>query len=145
MLSGESSDKMVRIPKEMYDGIMEIISMYPEYGWKGPAEFVRDAVRRYLEEIKNREKLYRKLAPRLPGRIIAILREVAGEKLAMRIERELEKIEFEDPKLYYTQVLMVLSKYVGKGAAQLLAKRIMEIMMEELKYEEESENRNTRI
>jgi len=145
MLSGESSDKMVRIPKEMYDGIMEIISMYPEYGWKGPAEFVRDAVRRYLEEIKNREKLYRKLAPRLPGRIIAILREVAGEKLAMRIERELEKIEFEDPKVYYTQELMVLSKYVGKGAAQLLAKRIMEIMMEELKYEEESENRNTRI
>ncbi len=145
MLSGEGGDKMVRVPKEMYDGIMEIITLYPEYGWKGPAEFVRDAVRRYMEDIKNREKIYRKLAPKLPMKIITVLREVAGEKLKEKIEREIEKIEFEDPKVYYTQILMVLSKYVGKGAAQLLAKRILEIMMEELKYEEESRDWNPRI
>lgn len=131
--------KMVRIPKEMYDSILEIISLYPEYGWKGPAEFVRDAVRRYLEEIRCRERFYRSVGDRLPRSILEVLREAVGDKLAKKIELELENIELENLREYYYRVVNVLSKYMSKNSAELIAKRILEIIKEEIKYSEESE------
>jgi len=48
--------RKVSIPDEFWKRIEKIVTKYPEYGYSSVAEFVKDAVRRRLEEIEKEIK-----------------------------------------------------------------------------------------
>ncbi len=123
---GNSEDKMVRVPKDMYDAISELIKKYPQYGWKGPSEFVRDAIRRYLEELNRREIILQRAMKVMPNRVKALLNRFMGDKEAELAYREIMKIETRDPGEYIQKVVNILSEHVGEKLAELIAKRIVE-------------------
>ena len=125
-MSGSGEDKMVRVPKEMYDAIGEIIRSYPQYGWKGPSEFVRDAIRRYVEELRRREIVLRKAIKVMPDRVKNILQKFMGEDEAGEAYRKIKDIKEEDPEEYVKKVVEVLEGYVGRQLAELIARRIVE-------------------
>ena len=124
-------DKMVRVPKEMYESISEIIKKYPQYGWKGPSEFVRDAIRRYIKEIQDREIVYRHAVEGMPDRISEILMDFFGEEEAREVYREINRIEESEPERYIQRVVGVLEGRVGRNLAELLARRLVEVEIDE--------------
>ncbi len=128
-----SEDKMVRVPKDMYDAIGEIIKKYPQYGWKGPSEFVRDAVRRYVEELNRREVILKRAAAAMPGKVREILSRFMGPKEAEEAYQEIRDIKADDANEFIAEAVNILSKYVGDALAEIIAKRIVE----ERKYESE--------
>ncbi len=125
-MSSSGEDKMVRVPKEMYDAIGEIIKNYPQYGWKGPSEFVRDAIRRYVEELRRREILLRKAMKAMPDRVKNILQKFMGEAEADDAYRKINEIDEKDPEKYLEKVIDILKDYVGKQLAEIIARRIVE-------------------
>ena len=125
-MSGSAEDKMVRVPKEMYDAIGEIIKDYPQYGWKGPSEFVRDAIRRYVEDLRRKELVLRKAMKAMPDRVKNILQKFMGEEEANEAYRKIKEIKEEDPEKYMNKVIEVLEGYVGRQLAEIIAKRIVE-------------------
>ncbi len=125
-VSGSGEDKMVRVPKDMYDAIGEIIKTYPQYGWKGPSEFVRDAIRRYVEELHQREVVLRKALKIMPDRVKVVLQKFMGEEEAEEAYRKIKAIKEEDPEEYVKKVVKVLEEYVGRQLAELIARRIVE-------------------
>ncbi len=119
-------DKMVRVPRDMYEAIGEIIREYPQYGWKGPSEFVRDAVRRYVEEVKRREVILRRAIKEMPDRIKLILVNFMGEEEAEESYRKIKGIKEEEPEKYIEDVIGILQDKVGRNLAELIARRIVE-------------------
>ncbi len=117
---------MVRVPKDMYDAIGELIKKYPQYGWKGPSEFVRDAIRRYVEELHRREIILKKAMKVMPDRVKMILSRFMGEDEAMEAYRRIMEIREEDPEEYIGEVVNVLKEYVGEKLAEIIARRIVE-------------------
>ena len=123
---GNSEDKMVRVPKDMYDAIGDIIKKYPQYGWKGPSEFVRDAIRRYVEELKRREILLERAVKIMPNRVKAILSKFMGPAEAEEAYEKIMAIQEKEPEEYIKEVVNILSDYVGEKLAELIARRIVE-------------------
>lgn len=117
---------MVRVPKEMYLAIYEIIKEYPHYGWKGPSEFVRDAIRRYVKEIKERELILKKAMGYMPQRIESILRNFMDEEDAREMAQKIEEIDEEDAEEYVARVVDILQDKLGPTLAELLARRLLE-------------------
>jgi len=124
---GSEEDKMVRVPKEMYEAINEIIKRYPYYGWKGPSEFVRDAIRRYVKEINEKEVLLRKALGYMPNRIEEMLRDFMGEEEAKEVSEKIAAINEKDPEEYVRKVVDILKGRVGQNLAELIAKRLLEV------------------
>ncbi len=131
---GNSEDKMVRVPKDMYDAIGDIIKKYPQYGWKGPSEFVRDAVRRYVEELYRREMVLKRAAQEMPGRVKDILSRFMGPEEAEEAYGEIKAIDAEDVDEFIKEAVNVLKKYVGDALAEIIARRIVEERENEGKY-----------
>ena len=125
-MSGSTEDKMVRVPKEMYDAISEIIKNYPQYGWKGPSEFVRDAIRRYVEELHRKEMVLREAMRVMPDKVKNILQKFMGEEEADEAYRNVKEIIEDDPEEYVNKVIDVLKDYVGRQLAEIIARRIVE-------------------
>ena len=125
-MGGNSEDKMVRVPRDMYEAIGEIIKEYPQYGWKGPSEFVRDAVRRYVEEVKRREIVLRKAIKVMPDRIKVILTNFMGEEEAEESYRKIKEIKDNEPEKYIDEVIEILQSKVGRNLAELIARKIVE-------------------
>ena len=123
---GSEEDKMVRVPKDMYMAIHEIIKKYPHYGWKGPSEFVRDAIRRYVKEIREREIIMRKAMGTMPTRIESILSNFMDEDDARQLANEIEKLETQDPEEYVKKVVDILKSRLGYTLAELLAQTLLE-------------------
>ncbi len=121
-----SEDKMVRVPRDMYDAIGELIKKYPQYGWKGPSEFVRDAIRRYVEELKRREILLERAKKVMPDRVKVILSKFMGPEEAKEAYEKIMRIEEKDPEKYIAEVVKILEDYVGAKLADLIARRIVE-------------------
>jgi len=121
-----SEDKMVRVPRDMYDAIGELIKKYPQYGWKGPSEFVRDAIRRYIEELKRREILLERAKKVMPDRVKLILSKFMGVEEAKEAYVKIMRIEEKDPEKYIAEVVKILEDYVGAKLAELIARRIVE-------------------
>jgi len=131
---GTSDDKMVRVPKDMYDAIGEIIKKYPQYGWKGPSEFVRDAVRRYVDELRRREIILKRAAEAMPGRVKDILSRFMGPEEASEAYEEIKKINERDADKFIQEAVKVLKKYVGEALAEIIARRIVEERINEGEY-----------
>ncbi len=123
---GNNEDKMVRVPKDMYDAIGDIIKKYPQYGWKGPSEFVRDAIRRYVEELKRREILLERAVKVMPNRVKVILSKFMGPAEAEEAYEKIMGIQEKEPEEYIMEVVNILSDYVGEKLAELIARRIVE-------------------
>ncbi len=123
---GSEEDKMVRVPKDMYLAIHEIIKEYPYYGWKGPSEFVRDAIRRYVKEIREREMLIRRAMGTMPSRIEEILSNFMDEDDARQLAMEIEKIQENEPEKYIDEVVKILKTRLGETLAELLARKLLE-------------------
>ena len=121
---GSDEDKMVRVPKEMYLAIYEIIKEYPHYGWKGPSEFVRDAIRRYVKEIKERELIIKKAKGYMPQKIESILEDFMDEDDAKELAQKIGEIEDEED--YVAKVVEILQDKLGPALAELLARRLLE-------------------
>ncbi len=121
---GSEEDKMVRVPKEMYLAIYEIIKEYPHYGWKGPSEFVRDAIRRYVKEIKERELIIKKAMSYMPQKIESILGNFMDEDDAKELAQKISEIEDEED--YVAKVVEILQDKLGTALAELLARRLLE-------------------
>jgi len=124
---GSEEDKMVRVPKEMYEAINEIIKKYPYYGWKGPSEFVRDAIRRYVKEINEREIILRRAVGNMPSRIEEMLRDFMGEEEAKEVSEKISAIKDKDPEEYVRKVVDILKGRLGQNLAELIAKRLLEV------------------
>ena len=118
---------MVRVPKEMYEAINEVIKRYPHYGWKGPSEFVRDAIRRYLKEIGEREILLRKAINNMPNRIEEMLRDFMGDEEAKEVSEKILAIREEEPEKYIERVVDILKGRLGQNLAELMARRLLEV------------------
>ena len=131
---GNNEDKMVRVPKDMYDAIGELIKRYPQYGWKGPSEFVRDAIRRYVEELNRREILLKRAMRVMPDRVKEILSKFMGEKEAAEAHRRIMEIHEDDPEKYILAVVEILRDYVGEKLAEIIARRIVEERLHEGEY-----------
>ena len=125
-MGGNSEDKMVRVPRDMYEAIGEIIREYPHYGWKGPSEFVRDAVRRYVEEVKRREMILRKAVRVMPDRIKMILVNFMGEEDAEEAYQKIKAIKENEPEKYIEKVVEILQDKVGRNLAEIISRRIVE-------------------
>lgn len=123
---GSEEDKMVRVPKEMYLAIYEIIREYPHYGWKGPSEFVRDAIRRYVKEIKERELILKRAMGYMPQKVESILMNFMDEDEAKELGKKIEEISEEDPEKYVAKVVDILQEKLGVALAELLARRLLE-------------------
>lgn len=123
---GSEEDKMVRVPKEMYLAIYEIIREYPHYGWKGPSEFVRDAIRRYVKEIKERELILKRAMGYMPQKVESILMNFMDEDEAIELGKKIEEISEEDPEKYVAKVVDILQEKLGVTLAELLARRLLE-------------------
>jgi len=123
---GSEEDKMVRVPKEMYLAIYEIIREYPHYGWKGPSEFVRDAIRRYVKEIKERELILKRAMGYMPQKVESILMNFMDEDEAKELGKKIEEINEEDPEKYVAKVVDILQEKLGVTLAELLARRLLE-------------------
>ena len=123
---GSEEDKMVRVPKEMYLAIYEIIREYPHYGWKGPSEFVRDAIRRYVKEIKERELILKRAMGYIPQKVESILMNFMDEDEAKELGKKIEEISEEDPEKYVAKVVDILQEKLGVALAELLARRLLE-------------------
>ncbi len=128
---GNSEDKMVRVPKDMYDAIGELIKKYPQYGWKGPSEFVRDAIRRYVEELHRREILLKRAMKVMPGRVREILSKFMGPAEAEEAYARIMEIHEDDPEEYVAKVVEILKDYVGEKLADIIARRIVEERLNE--------------
>ena len=124
MVNGD--DRMVRVPRDMYDAIGELIKKYPQYGWKGPSEFVRDAIRRYVEELHRREILLEQAKQIMPDRVKAILSKFMGENEAKDVYEKIMKIDESDPEKFIDEVVLILKEHVGEKLAELIAQRIVE-------------------
>ncbi len=118
---------MVRVPKEMYEAINEVIKRYPHYGWKGPSEVVRDAIRRYLKEIGEREILLRKSINNMPNRIEEMLRDFMGDEEAKEVSEKILAIREEEPEKYIERVVDILKGRLGQNLAELMARRLLEV------------------
>ena len=125
---------MVRVPKDMYDAIGDIIRRYPQYGWKGPSEFVRDAVRRYVDEVRHREVILKMAVKVMPGRVKEILSKFMGQNEAVRAYEEISKIDENNPQTFIDLAVNILKKYVGETMAEIIAKRIVEEKENEGEY-----------
>ncbi len=123
---GSEEDKMVRVPRDMYTAIYEIIKEYPHYGWKGPSEFVRDAIRRYVKEIREREVLLKRAMGYMPQRIEDILRSFMGEEEARELSQRISEIQEEDSEKYLSRIVEILQERTGPILAELLARKLME-------------------
>ncbi len=124
MVNGD--DRMVRVPRDMYDAIGELIKKYPQYGWKGPSEFVRDAIRRYVEELHRREILLEQAKKIMPDRVRVILSKFMGEDEARDVYEKIMKIDESDPEKFIDEVVLILKEHVGEKLAELIARRIVE-------------------
>ncbi len=131
---GNNEDKMVRVPKDMYDAIGELIKKYPQYGWKGPSEFVRDAIRRYVEELNRREVLLKKAMKVMPSKVREILSKFMGPEEASEAYEKIMAIHEEDPEKYVEMVVDILKEYVGEKLADIMARRIVEERLNEGEY-----------
>jgi len=124
---GSEEDKMVRVPKEMYEAINEMIKKYPYYGWKGPSEFVRDAIRRYLKEINEREVLLRRALNHMPNKIEEMLKDFMGDEEAREVSEKIMAVKEEDPEKYIKRVVEILKGRLGQNLAELMARRLLEV------------------
>jgi len=124
---GSEEDKMVRVPKEMYEAINDVIKRYPYYGWKGPSEFVRDAIRRYLKEINEREIVLRKAVKKMPNKIEEMLRDFMGEEEAQILSERIFRIREDEPEEYVNKVVDILKGRIGQNLAELLARKLLEV------------------
>jgi Arc/MetJ-type ribon-helix-helix transcriptional regulator len=111
----------------MYEAINEVIKRYPHYGWKGPSEFVRDAIRRYLKEIGEREILLRKAINNMPNRIEEMLRDFMGDEEAKEVSEKILAIREEEPEKYIERVVDILKGRLGQNLAELMARRLLEV------------------
>ncbi len=126
-VANSNEDRMVRVPREMYEAIAELIKKYPQYGWKGPSEFVRDAIRRYVEEIMHKEMLLKRAVKKMPQKMKRILAEFMGEEEAEIVYSEIMRIDENDPNEYINKVIEILEPRLGGHLAEILARRLVEV------------------
>ena len=124
---GSDEDKMVRVPKDMYMAIYEIIKEYPYYGWKGPSEFVRDAIRRYVKEIKERELMLRRAMENMPNKAEDTLSNFMDPEEAKELAEKISQVKEEEPEKYVQEVVKILQHRLGRTLAELLARRLLEV------------------
>ena len=134
MVSGEKKDERkwvgVRISKAMMYQVSEIIEGHPELAYSTPNDFIRDATRRRIEVIMEREMVARANITALPDRVESIIEDAVGEGLARDLETELRKLlEHIDPKKdpdgFMRGVKKILSSTFGPTMAETIASRII--------------------
>ena len=123
----------VRISKVMMAQIEVTIENHPEWAWSNPNDFVRDAVRRHLEYVRQQESLRRKSILGLHTRVLELSKEMLDystyeefkEKLlnvAKTTDIEKEPIKFLDAS----------TELLGNLVGETLAKNIISRLYEEV-------------
>ncbi len=134
MVSGEKKDERkwvgVRISKAMMHQVSDIIENHPELAYSTPNDFIRDATRRRIEIIMEREMVARANITALPNRVESIIEDAVGEGLARDLENELKKLldkidPRKDPDSFMRGVKSILSSTFGPTMAETIASRII--------------------
>ena len=120
----------VRISKAMMHQVSEIIEDHPELAYSTPNDFIRDATRRRIEIIMEREMVARANITALPDRVESIIEDAVGEGLARDLETELRKLlekvdPKKDPDAFMRGVKTILSSTFGPTMAETIASRII--------------------
>ena len=120
----------VRISKAMMHQVCEIIEGHPELAYSTPNDFIRDATRRRIEVIMEREMVARANITALPDRVESIIEDAVGEGLARDLEKELGKLldsidPKRDPDGFMRGVKQILSSTFGPTMAETIASRII--------------------
>ncbi len=135
MVSEEKKDERkwvgVRISKAMMHQVTELIERHPELAYSTPNDFIRDATRRRIESVFEREMVARANINTLPERVESIIEDAVGEGLAKDLEHELElllkKVDPKtDPDGFMRGVKKILSSTFGPTMAESIASRIIQ-------------------
>lgn len=115
----------VRLSKAMMHQVEDAVEGHPEYAWSTPNDFVRDAVRRHLEYVRQQEYLKQGELMALPERVEDVLKRSLGDKFAGEFERRLAKATkgidpAKDPRTYIQAVTALLSSTLGPTMAKVI-------------------------
>ncbi|MCD6461712.1 MAG: hypothetical protein J7L61_03110 [Thermoplasmata archaeon] len=117
----------IRLSRVMMEQVKEIVETHPEWAWRNPNDFVRDAVRRHMEYVRNQDRYNRRRVSSLPGKVDRIAEAVLDEKVYDEFRRKLSNIlssvdSGREPELFLRTVKDLLAEYVGEDlSARLIA------------------------
>ncbi|MEW5937757.1 MAG: hypothetical protein AB1665_08070 [Candidatus Thermoplasmatota archaeon] len=119
----------VRLSKEMMHQVALVIGSHPEYAWRTPNDFVRDAVRRHIEHIRRQEMYRQQEILALPSRVEAVVAKTLGDRAAKDFEGRLANATKDidpltNPEDYLVAFLTLLSSTYGPTLAKRITERL---------------------
>jgi len=119
----------VRLSKVMMEQIKETVDSHPEWAWRNPQDFVRDAVRRHMEYIREQDRFSRRKISDIPGKVDSIAKEMLDGDIYSEFRKKMSAVvsnvdSGKDPKLFLNTMEDVLAEYVGETLASDVLKRL---------------------
>ncbi len=120
----------VRLPRELKEQIDRLIETHPELGYGGPADFVRDSVRRRMEELKEMELQNGNRIEEAIEQGREIVKEIMGPEGLEVFDRKLQEASMDTRNSgsadMLTAMKRVLRDLMGKAVERSISERIYE-------------------
>ncbi len=128
--SREKKWTAVRLPRELKEQIDRLIVTHPELGYGGPSDFVRDSVRRRMEELKGMELQNGNRVGEAVEQGREIVKEIMGQEGLDVFDRKMQEAGV-DPRNsgsaeMLTAMKRVLREMMGAAAERSISERIYE-------------------
>ncbi|GEM_PF-2433668 len=118
----------VRLPRELKEEIDNLIETHPRLGYSGPSDFVRDAVRRRLEELKERDMQTENGAEAAVQHTREIVRDIMGPEGLEVFDRKMEEVTARMKNSGSEDIMVamrgVLREMMGAAAERSISKRV---------------------
>ncbi len=118
----------VRLSRELKEHIETVIAGHPELGYGGLADFVRDAVRRRLEELREREFVTENGIDTALEHTRRIVLEIMGPDGLVVFDRKMAEVSAEmknaSPADVMAAIRRVLRETMGSAAERSISERI---------------------
>lgn len=125
----------VRLPRELKEQIERLITEYPELGYGGLADFVRDSVRRRIEDLKEIEVQRKNRGKEAIEQTREIVEEIMGPEGLNLFDRKMQEaagdMDTYDSKKMLLAMRNVLREMMGERAERSISERIYERGVEE--------------
>ena len=136
--SDEDSDNRkwvgVRLSKVMMNQVEDTVKAHPEWAWSNNSDFIRDAVRRLLEQVRTQESIKAHSLSTLPKRVLDVAKETLDPGSYSQFRKDLLEImasmDFDrDPSTFLDASTDTLAKYLGETLAQSVVKNLYEELL----------------
>ena len=118
----------VRLPRELKENIDRLIEVHPELGYGGLSDFVRDAVRRRIEELNERELKSEEMVKATIKHAREIVGDIMGPEGLEIFDRKMGEISasHNGAPADIAAVKAVLRDMLGAAAERSISERIYE-------------------